>query len=261
MRRLALAIVAVAFVAACGTEPPAGATNSTAQAQPAAQVQPVSRPAETAPAARPATEQTRLAQASPAGQATSTRFVAGQHYRVLNPAQPTNVAPGRVEVVDVFWYGCGGCYVMFPHMERWKASKPEAAEYVQLPAILNPGWQPHGRLFFATRALGIQEPTHDQVFREVHENRNPLDDLDTMIEFLGRFDVAAEDARAALRSFAVAAELRNADARVRSYRLTGVPAVVINGKYVTRVDAAGGFDALLDLINYLVELEAAALRD
>jgi len=190
-----------------------------------------------------------------------SRFVAGQHYQVLDRAQPTTVGPGKIEVAEIFWYGCPHCYRLSPYLQAWKESKPDAAELVQVPAVLSPRWHAHARLFYATRALGIQEPTHDQVFREVHENRNPLDDLDTMIEFLGRFDVAAEDARAALRSFAVAAELRNADARVRSYRLTGVPAVVINGKYVTRVDAAGGFDALLDLINYLVELEAAALRD
>ena len=256
MRRLALAIFAVAFVAACGTEPPAGATNSTAQAQPAAQVQPVSRPAETAPAARPATGQTRVAQASPAGQATSARFVAGQHYRVLNPAQPTNVAPGKVEVVDVFWYGCGGCYVMFPYMERWKASKPEAAEYVQLPAILNPGWQPHGRLFFATRALGIEHKTHSAIFREYHVNRNPLNTMDAMVKFLAGFDVSESDARDALTGFSVDAELRAAEVRARRYQLSFVPAFVVNGKYVIGVEQAGSPEAVLELINHLVALES-----
>jgi len=258
MRRLALAVVAAVLVAACGTEPPAGATNSAAQApaQPAAQVQPVSRPAETAPAARPAAEQTRVAQAAPAGQAASTRFVAGQHYRVLNPAQPTNVAPGKVEVVDVFWYGCGGCYVMSPYMERWKASKPEAAEYVQLPAILNPGWQPHGRLFFATRALGIEQKTHSAIFREYHVNRNPLNTIDAMVKFLAGFDVSESDARDALTGFSVDAELRAAEVRARRYQLSFVPAFVVNGKYVIGVEQAGSPEAVLELINYLVAREA-----
>jgi protein dithiol oxidoreductase (disulfide-forming) len=186
------------------------------------------------------------------------RFVAGQHYQVLDPAQPTTVAPGKIEVAEIFWYGCPHCYRLSPYIQAWKETKPDAAEFVQVPALLSPRWHAHARLFYATRALGIQERTHDQVFREVHEHRNPLDDLDTMIEFLGRFDVSAEDARAALTSFAVAAELRNADARVRSYRLSGVPAIVVNGKYLARVDTAGGFDALLALINHLVALEADA---
>jgi len=258
MRRLALAVVAVALVAACGTEPPPGATTSAAQGQPAAQAQPVSRPAETTPAARPAAEQTRVAQASTTAQGTNARFVAGQHYRVLNPAQPTNVAPGKVEVVDVFWYGCGGCYVMSPYMERWKASKPEAAEYVQLPAILNPGWQPHGRLFFATRALGIEDKTHSAIFREYHVNRNPLNTIDLMVKFLADFGVSDAAARDALTSFSVDTELRAADVRARRFQLSFVPAVVVNGKYVIGVEQAGGPDAVLEVINYLVALEAGS---
>jgi protein dithiol oxidoreductase (disulfide-forming) len=260
MRRLALAVLAVALVAACGTEPPPGATTPAAQGQPTAQAQPVSRPAETAPAvARPAAEQTRVAQASTTAQeaqGTNARFVAGQHYRVLNPAQPTNVAPGKVEVVDVFWYGCGGCYVMSPYMERWKASKPEAAEYVQLPAILNPGWQPHGRLFFATRALGISDQTHSAIFREYHVNRNPLNTMDQMVKFLEGFGVSEADARGALTGFSVDAELRAAEVRARRYQLSFVPAFVVNGKYVIGVEQAGSPEAVLEVINYLVAREA-----
>jgi protein dithiol oxidoreductase (disulfide-forming) len=189
------------------------------------------------------------------------RFVAGQHYQVLDPAQPTTVAPGKIEVAEVFWYGCPHCYRLSPYLQAWKETRPDAAEFVQVPAVLSPRWHAHARLFYATRALGIQEQTHDQVFREVHEKRNPLDQLDTMIEFLGRFGVSAEDAHAALTSFAVAAELRDADARVRSYRLSGVPTIVVNGKYLARVDTAGGFDALLALINHLVALEADVLQE
>lgn len=185
------------------------------------------------------------------------RWVAGQHYRVLNPAQPTNVAPGKVEVVDVFWYGCGGCFSMHPYMAAWKENKPEAAEYVQLPAALNPGWQPQARLYFATKALGLTEQTHSAIFREMHVNRNPLNTLELQIDFLGKFGVAAADARAALTSFGVDAELRAADVRARRYRLSFVPAFVVNGKYVIGVEQAGSPEAVLELINYLVAKEAA----
>ena len=201
------------------------------------------------------------AHAQPASPPAEARFVAGQHYQVLDPAQPTRVAPGKVEVAEIFWYGCPHCYRLSPYIQAWKKTRPDAAELVQVPAVLSPRWHAHARLFYATMALGIHEQAHEQVFRQIHAHRNPLADLEQMTEFLGRFGVSEEDARTTLTSFAVEAEVRMADARVRGYRLTGVPAVVINGKYVTRVDAAGGFDALLDLINHLVELEAAALRD
>ena len=261
MRRLALALLTVMLFAACGKEPTTAAVTAAEPAQPAAQVQSVSRPAEAAAATRPATTETRVAQASPAAPSSNARFVAGQHYRVLNPAQPTNVAPGKVEVVDVFWYGCGGCNLMAPYMASWRETKPDVAEYVQLPATLNPGWQPQARLHFATKALGISDQTHSAIFQELHVKRNPLDTIDLMVEFLAGYGVSESDARDALTGFSVDAELRAADVRARRYQLGFVPAFVVNGKYVVGVEQAGGPAAVLDVINYLVAREAGTLQD
>lgn len=189
------------------------------------------------------------------------QFRAGQHYRVLTPAQPTSVTTGKVEVVEVFWYGCPHCYSLEPHLQRWLASDmPEAAEFVKLPASLNPSWQPHARLYYAAKALGVLDEAHDAIFREMHIDRRPLNTLDAMVEFLGRHGVAAEDAKAALMSFAVEAQVRRADTMARRYRLTGVPAIVVNGKYVTGADLAGGYDRLFQLVNYLVAMEAGAAQ-
>jgi len=258
MRRLALALLTVMLFAACGKEPTAASMTAAEPAQPTAQVQPVSRPAAES---RGATAETRVAQASPPAAGSNARFVAGQHYRVLNPAQPTNVAPGKVEVVDVFWYGCGGCYIMSPYMAAWRESKPEVAEYVRLPATLNPGWQPQARLFFATQALGISDQTHRAIFQEMHVKRNPLNTLDLMIEFLAGYGVSEADARDALTGFGVEAELRAADVRARRYQLGFVPAFVVNGKYVVGVEQAGGPEGVLDVINYLVAREAGSLQE
>lgn len=264
MTRTALAVLAVIFAGACSAEPPtesAGAPPATQPAtQPAAQAQPESPPAAaeaaTSERAVPAEQPVRVAQADSSKPPASSRFVAGQHYRVLNPAQPTTVAPGKVEVVDVFWYGCGGCFALAPYIQAWKADMPAAAEYVQLPASLNPSWQPHARLHYATRALGIADRTHSAIFREYHVNRNPLNTMDAMIEFLADYDISAEDAREALTSFGVDAELRAGDVRARRYQLSFVPAVVVNGKYVVGIEQAGSPEAAIELINHLVAMEA-----
>jgi protein dithiol oxidoreductase (disulfide-forming) len=258
MTRLALALFSILAFAACSAEPPATATaaQAPAAAQPAqAQTQPEARVSP-----RPAAEPIRVAQASPTAPATNARFVAGQHYRVLSPAQPTSVPPGKVEVVDVFWYGCGGCFAMYPYMEAWKAAKPEVAEYVQLPATLNPGWQPHARLHYATRALGISDQTHSAIFREYHVNRNPLNTMELMIDFLAGFNVSEADAREALTAFGVDTQLRAGDVRLRRFQLSFVPAFVVNGKYVVGVEQAGSAEAVLEVINYLVALEAGQLE-
>lgn len=254
MRAIAFALVTVILAAACSAEPPAGpAANPPAaqsQAQAPAQAPAAERPA---PAAQPAAETSR-----PAQPPSNARFVAGQHYRVLNPAQPTSVPPGKVEVVDVFWYGCGGCYLMHPYMARWKEAKPAAAEYVRLPATLNPGWQPQARLYFATKALGIEDQTHAAIFNEYHANRNPLNTMELQVKFLAGYGISEQAAREALTSFSVDTELRAADVRARRYQLSFVPAVVVNGKYVVGVEQAGGPDSVLEVINYLVALEAGS---
>lgn len=188
--------------------------------------------------------------------AAASRFREGQHYRVVTPAQPTSVAPGKVEVAEVFWYGCPHCYSLEPYIQRWKANAPPQAELVRVAASLNPSWQPHARLFYAAKALGVLDEAHTAAFRELHVNRNPLNTLDAQVEFLGQFGVSEEQARDALTSFSVETELRRADTLVRRYRLTGVPAMVVNGKYVMGADTAGGPDALMELVNYLVALES-----
>jgi thiol:disulfide interchange protein DsbA len=133
---------------------------------------------------------------------------------------------------------------------------PEEAEYVRMPAPLNPGWQPQARLYYATKALGIEEQTHAAIFNEYHVERNPLNTIDLMVEFLGRYDIPEEKAREALTSFSVDSELRAAQVRAGRYRLTFVPAVVVNGKYVISADQPGGPAMVPEVINYLVALEA-----
>jgi thiol:disulfide interchange protein DsbA len=188
----------------------------------------------------------------------NARFRAGQHYDVLTPAQPTSVAPGKVEVAEVFWYGCPHCYSLEPYIQRWEQSgKPPAAELVRIPASLNPSWQPHARLFYAAKALGVLDKAHTDIFRAIHVERNPLNTEEAMLELLGRYDVSEEAAQEALRSFAVETEVRRADTLTRRYRLTGVPAVVVNGKYVSGVDKVGSPEALLELVNFLVAKESS----
>ena len=199
--------------------------------------------------------------AQPETPPADTQFVEGQHYHLLNPPQPTSVATDMVEVAEVFWYGCPHCYRAEPYLKAWQESMPGNVEFVHIPAVLSPGWYPHAKLYYATRALGVFEQTHTAVFHEYHVNRNPLNTMELMVDFLDRFGVAEEDAREALTSFAVETEVRIADARVRHYRLTGVPAVVINGKYVAGANTAGSYEALLEVIDHLVALESGAVRD
>jgi len=184
------------------------------------------------------------------------RYQEGRHYTTLPVAQPTSAAPGQVEVAEVFWYGCPHCFTLEPFIQEWRLNGiPDDTVFVQIPASLNPSWQIHARLFYTAEALGKLEEVHPAIFREINVNRNPLNTRERMVEFFARFGVSEQQFTEAWDSFAVQTNLRRSDALVKRYRLTGVPAVVVNGKYVTGADLAGGNKQLLDVINFLVEKE------
>jgi thiol:disulfide interchange protein DsbA len=186
------------------------------------------------------------------------RFQPGTHYRLMTPVQPTSVDPGKVEVLEIFWYGCPHCYTLEPHLREWvKNDMPANAEFVQIPAALNRGWQVHARAFYTAEALGRLDEMHEGMFKALNVDRNPLSTEDQLIEFFGNYGVSKQEFLEAFNSFAVQTKLRRADSLVRRYRITGVPAVVVNGKYVTGADVAGGVPQLFEVIDFLIEKESS----
>ena len=206
--------------------------------------------AQSAAAARPAT-----------GTPIPAKWQAGRHYRLLNPAVPTNVAPGKVEVVEVFWYGCGACYMLDPYLESWKKTKPAAAEFVRVPVTWNDDAKRHAKLFYALQATKLDGRLHTKVFDAIHRGGNGLvtrDDASTLamqrdwVKANGGDPVAFSNA---WKSMSVDVKLRQADDLVRRYRVEGTPAMIINGKYFTDISSAGGVPQMLELINALVAAE------
>jgi thiol:disulfide interchange protein DsbA len=126
-----------------------------------------------------------------------------------------------------------------------------------MPAALNRGWQIHARVFYTAEALGVLDEVHEDLFREIHGKGKRLDTEESLVEFFERYGVTEEDFMDAFNSFAVQTKLRQSDSLVRRYRITGVPAIVVNGKYVTGADLAGGESRLFEVVNYLVEKESS----
>jgi protein dithiol oxidoreductase (disulfide-forming) len=199
-----------------------------------------------------------LAQAEQDGPAAgvSERFELGRHYRRLSPAQPTSSPADQVEVAEVFWYGCPHCYTFDPYVESWLTSKPDYISFVRIPAVWNPLLQLHARAYYTAEALGKIEEMHTPLFRELHVNRNPLNTEERLLEFFAQFGVEAEAFQSAFNSFSVNLKMQRADELAKRYRISSVPAVVINGKYITDATSAGSYEALMELINELAASEA-----
>jgi protein dithiol oxidoreductase (disulfide-forming) len=186
---------------------------------------------------------------------TSARFQLGKHYNRLSPTQPTSSPPDKVEVAEVFWYGCPHCYALDPAVKTWLAGKPEYVSFVRLPVVWSDVAKTHARAFYTAEALGKIGTMHDALFREIHDNHDLLDTEDKLQAFFGTLGVDAATFKAAYESAGVQTKVQRADELGRRYRVGSVPTIVVNGKYVTDVGLAGGTEQLFALIGELAASE------
>lgn len=179
----------------------------------------------------------------------------GVNYKRLEPAVPLNVTPGKAEVVEVFWYACGHCYLLEPKLATWeRAGKPSNVELMRLPATWNDTLKTHARLFYTAELLGKLPAWHAELFREVNVKGNRLDTPAAMQAYFVAHGVAAADFQKAYSSFAVESKVRRAEDLNRRYKITGTPTVIVNGKYVTDVGMAGSEEKLFQVIGALLAL-------
>jgi thiol:disulfide interchange protein DsbA len=185
-------------------------------------------------------------------------YAEGIEYERIAPPAPTSVNENKVEVVEVFWYGCPHCYTFEPYLEQWLESKPEAAEFVRLPATLNPSWVTHARAYYALETIGEVDRVHEAFFQAIHEQGRYLTDLDSIARFLAQQGVGEDAFRKAYKSLEAQTKLQRASELQRQYAITGVPSVVIDGQYRTSASQAGSYEEMLNVMDYLVTKEAGS---
>ncbi|HEX7416861.1 MAG TPA: thiol:disulfide interchange protein DsbA/DsbL [Steroidobacteraceae bacterium] len=269
IRSLPLTLLLLVTVAACARDnTPARAPQAGTVAAPA--------PAATTPAATTVSSESVAAAAAPEGaQGSLERFaalppeqqlpgghwVAGRNYDPLVPAQPTDVAAGKVEVVEVFWYACGHCYALDPFLESWRKNKAAYIEFVRVPVMWGPVQKAHARLFYTLQVLGVEDRLHSKVFDEIHQRGNNLvgaDDAQTLqvqLAFAKSNGITEADFMKAYNSFTVNSDLQRAEQLTARYHVSGVPLMVIAGKYTTDVGKAGSADELIKLVDDLAASE------
>jgi len=187
--------------------------------------------------------------------ARAQEFVEGVHYTALRETQPVQTGE-QIEVVELFWYRCPHCFRLEPYIARWKRSKPANAELVEIPAILNDNWAFGARIYYTLEALGLAEELHSEVFQAIHRAKRPLGTPAQLADWAAQHGADRDAVLAASDSFAVESKMRFARLMSRKYRITGVPAIVVDGKYRTSVQLAGSHERLLQVINHLVDKAA-----
>lgn len=186
-------------------------------------------------------------------------FVEGEHYEKL-PISVDTAADGSVEVVEVFSYACIHCFNFEPSVEAWRERQEESVSFNRLPAVFNADWELLAQAFYTAQTLGVGPAVHMPIFEGIHVNRQDLRRPELLSDlFESNAGVSTEDFETAYGSFSVRSRVEQAKAKVRAYRVTGVPSMIVNGKY--RVDGrmAGSNTRMLEVVDFLVAREQAAL--
>jgi thiol:disulfide interchange protein DsbA len=198
---------------------------------------------------------------------------AGTHYTVLPQAQRTTVQAGKVEVLEVFSYGCIACNSFQPVMEILKSKLPKNAQLAYLHASFNPSesWPIFQRAYITAQVLGVADKAHQGIFDAVWKTgeigvvdqatrglKKPQPTIEDVARTYERLTgVKSSEFLAAAKSFGVDAKMRAADAQVGAMQVPGTPTLVVNGKYRVNMDSVKSVDELVQLVNYLVAMESA----
>jgi len=191
------------------------------------------------------------------GSAQSREFQEGKEYLLLGTPQPTSTGD-KIEVVELFWYGCPHCFDLEPLVQAWLKHKPEDVELVRMPAVLGPRWELLAQAYYTADLLGITDKIHPALFKAIHEKNMKINDEAALQAFFVDQGVAADDFKKTFNSFAVAVKMNNTRQMTRRYKITGVPTIIVNGKYSTGARQAGSNQAVFEVVDYLVEKERAA---
>lgn len=183
----------------------------------------------------------------------------GKHYFLIEPTQATTTGD-KIEVVEVFSYGCTHCNEVAPMVEDIIKRLPANAQFVKLPAQFGfEAWKTFARGFYTAQALGIADKSHLDVFRAIYvdrklDSRSPT--LASVADFYSKYGVSAADFTATAHSFAIETKLKRNDALIKAYGVDSTPAFVVNGKYRLSGQSAGGYQNVEPLLHYLIEKEA-----
>lgn len=185
------------------------------------------------------------------------QYEEGVHYERITRPVPT-ADPQRIEVTEMFGYLCPHCNSFEPLLKHWSKNRPADVDLVKVPVVFGRSWEPFARAYYVADLLGKVDETHQAMFDAIHLQRKRLRSEEDLAAFYADFNIPAAEFNKQYNSFAVNMKLKQGDAKARGYEITGVPTMIVNGKYRISASSAGGHKEMLQVVDYLIEQERAA---
>jgi protein dithiol oxidoreductase (disulfide-forming) len=179
--------------------------------------------------------------------------VAGKDYLAVNPPQPTETG-NKVEVLEVFSYMCPHCNEFEPKLAAWVKKLPSDAQFRRMPVVFSrPSWETLARGYYALEALGTIDKVHGKIFAAIHEENQILQNKDTLFDWIDKQGVDRKKFIEAFDSFSVQSKVQRTTQKAQSYGVSGVPTIIIDGKYLVSSTQAGNYEKLLQTAEELIK--------
>ena len=179
-------------------------------------------------------------------------FAEGPAFVELKSPIPTD-SPGKIEVVEFFWYGCPHCYALEPAVQKWVTQAPADVVFKRIPAPANEVWKAASRTFYALEAMGLQPKLHKPLFDAVQNDRLRIHNIQQLDDWLSRQNVDVQKYRAMENSFTVESKLKRAEQLFDMSEAHGVPTIVVDGRYVVEMSNVRTPEAMMQLVDQLIE--------
>ena len=191
----------------------------------------------------------------------AAEFQEGQQYaRLAVPVETLD--PNKVEVVEVFSYACIHCKNFDPALEEWRAAQPDDVLFRRVPAIFNQTWALFAQAFYTAELLDITDKIHGPMFAAIHDEGVDLRDPTLLAELFNKAaGVPNAEFTQVFNSFGVRSRVQQADAHGRAYGITGVPTLIVDGRFRVDGTMAGNNTNMLKIVDFLVEKQRAAHAD
>ena len=180
-------------------------------------------------------------------------IVEGRDYKVLANPQSTQNAD-RIEVIEFFWYGCPHCNSLHPHIKAWLKNKPSDVDFRYVPAIFRNNWIAGAKTYYTIETLGEMETLHDKIYEAIHRDKVNLSDESVLFSWIEKQGGDKEKFVNVYNSFTTQNQVARSNQMMRQYQLTGVPAFVIEGKYLTTGKKGGTPQDTMRVLSQIIDM-------
>jgi thiol:disulfide interchange protein DsbA len=181
-----------------------------------------------------------------------TGFKEGTDYFKLSQAVPTEVAKGRVEVLEFFWYNCPHCNAFEPTLSAWSKKLPKEVELKRVPVRFRAEFEPQQRAYYVLEALGKVEELQTKMFAAIHTERQTLTTLEPLLGWAEKNGIAKKQFTDLYNSFAVIGKARRAAQLQEQFKVEGVPALGVAGRFYVDGSLAGSMERALQIVDFLI---------